>query len=109
MNTAPESGKVEPAAICDLAKAAPNDESMPMTSPVDFISGPSPTSTFGKRWNGNTASFTETCFGMICSVNPMSLSDLPIITWVAICARGFPIALLTNGTVLDARGFTSST
>ena len=34
--------------------------SMPITSPVDFISGPSTVSTPGKRANGNTASLTPT-------------------------------------------------
>ena len=36
---------------------------MPITSPVDFISGPSTVSTPGKRAKGNTASFTARCFG----------------------------------------------
>ena len=36
---------------------------MPMTSPVDFISGPSMVSTPGNLLNGNTASLTEICFG----------------------------------------------
>ncbi len=35
--------------IHDLAKAAPNSSATPMTSPVDFISGPSSGSTPGKR------------------------------------------------------------
>jgi len=33
--------------------------SIPITSPVDFISGPSTTSTPGNLTNGNTASFTD--------------------------------------------------
>ena len=33
---------------------------MPMTSPVERISGPSTVSTSGKRLNGSTASFTAT-------------------------------------------------
>ena len=32
---------VNPAADCALAKAIPKSSEMPMTSPVDFISGPS--------------------------------------------------------------------
>ena len=37
--------------------------SMPITSPVERISGPSSESTSGKRSNGRTASFTLTCSG----------------------------------------------
>ncbi len=33
---------------------------MPITSPVERISGPSAVSTSGKRLNGSTASFTAT-------------------------------------------------
>jgi hypothetical protein len=57
--TVPESGRRTPAPSWDLANARPKSESIPMTSPVDFISGPSRVSTPGKRANGKTASFTE--------------------------------------------------
>ena len=63
MKTLPESGILKPAAICDLAKAMPKEWSIPITSPVDFISGPSRMSTLGKRLKGKTASLTEMCFG----------------------------------------------
>ena len=56
-----------PAPIWLLAKAIGNAASIPMTSPVDFISGPSSVSTFGKRANGKTASLTEICFSFGCS------------------------------------------
>ena len=49
-----------PAAIWLLLNARPNDRSMPMTSPVERISGPRTVSTLGNRWNGSTASFTAT-------------------------------------------------
>ncbi len=49
-----------PLPSCDLAKARPKSVSKPMTSPVDFISGPRIRSTPGKRANGNTASLTAT-------------------------------------------------
>src|SRR3546814_14467725 len=39
MKTLPDCGSVTPAASCDLAKAVAKLRSMPMTSPVDFISG----------------------------------------------------------------------
>ena len=54
-----EFGKVAPAPACDLAKAQPKSASIPMTSPVDFISGPNSTSTPGNLLNGNTDSFTD--------------------------------------------------
>ena len=80
---------------------------MPITSPVDLISGPSMVSTPGNLTNGNTASFTVTCVGTISRVKPSSASVLPAMTLAAIFASGTPIALLTNGTVRDARGLTS--
>ena len=82
---------------------------MPITSPVDFISGPNEILTPSKRRNGKTASFTEKCVGTISFVNPSSRRVIPVITLAASFASGTPIALLTNGTVREARGFTSST
>ncbi len=80
-----------------------------MTSPVLFISGPSSVSTPGNFTKGRTASFTEKYFGTI-SVVKSRLSRLsPIITRAASFASGRPMALETNGTVRDARGFTSMT
>ena len=102
-------GSGTPAAACDFAKAHPKSSSMPITSPVDFISGPSNTSTPANLLNGKTASFTDTCLGVGALVNPSSDSLRPIMTLIAILARGTPIDLLTKGTVLDARGLTSST
>ena len=98
-----------PAWICDFANARPKSESIPITSPVLFISGPSSVSTPGNFTNGKTASFTEKWRGTISSVKPSSASVLPAITCAASFASGTPIALDTNGTVRDARGFTSST
>ena len=57
-NTVPLRGRREPPPIWLLAKATSNERSIPITSPVDFISGPSTVSTPGKRANGNTASLT---------------------------------------------------
>ncbi len=82
---------------------------MPMTSPVDFISGPRRISVPGNRAKGKTASLTEKCEGTISEVKPSSRRVFPDITRAAILARGLPIALLTKGTVREARGFTSST
>src|SRR3989338_7687876 len=40
---------------------------------------------------------------------PRDFNVFPTITFAAIFARGTPVDLLTNGTVLDALGFTSKT
>jgi hypothetical protein len=58
MNTAPCRGRLLPAASCDFAKASPKSLSSPMTSPVDFISGPRMISAPGNLLNGNTDSLT---------------------------------------------------
>jgi hypothetical protein len=42
-----------------LTKASAKVRPTPITSPVDFISGPRMVSTPGNLTNGNTASFTE--------------------------------------------------
>ncbi|MNI45001.1 hypothetical protein D3C73_994030 [compost metagenome] len=59
MNTVPDSGRRTPAASCDFTKASPKLMPTPITSPVDFISGPRMVSTPGNFTNGNTASLTE--------------------------------------------------
>ena len=56
----PSVGSRSPAASWLLANARPKVRSMPMTSPVERISGPSTVSTSGKRLKGSTASFTAT-------------------------------------------------
>ena len=82
---------------------------MPITSPVDFISGPRIGSASGNLPKGNTASLTEKYGGMRSAVRPRSTSRWPAITRAAALASGTPVALETNGTVREARGFTSST
>src|SRR5258705_263556 len=77
---------------------------MPMTSPVDFISGPSTASTFWNFTNGNTASFTAMCGAWKVSSASHGSSDSPSIARIAIFASGAPIAFDTNGIVRDARG-----
>ena len=64
MNIRPEVGSALPAAACDLANALGKSTSIPITSPVDRISGPKSESTYlpslvAKRLNGSTASLTE--------------------------------------------------
>ena len=56
--TFPRVGSAWPAATIAFASAIPGSASIPMTSPVDFISGPSTVSTPGNRPNGRTAAFT---------------------------------------------------
>ena len=80
-----------------------------MTSPVDFISGPSSASSPGKRANGSTGFLTLTSVGSG-TVRDAQLGERPPdITRAASRASGSPIALLTNGTVREARGLASST
>ncbi|CAB4724079.1 unannotated protein [freshwater metagenome] len=83
---------------------------MPMTSPVERISGPRMVSTSGNLLNGSTASFTATFprAGLLSKPSARSSSNVePTITRAATLARGIPVALLTNGIVLLARGFAS--
>ena len=82
---------------------------MPMTSPVDFISGPRMMSMPGNFTKGSTDSFTATWRGITSRVKPDSSSVTPAMTFAAILARGTPVALDTKGTVREARGLTSST
>ena len=82
--------------------------SMPITSPVERISGPSTVSTPGNRANGNTASLTAVWASLrVFSLNDASVS--PAMMREAMPATGSPITLATNGTVREARGLTSST
>ncbi len=60
IKTLPEMGIGELAPIWDLAKALEKLLSIPITSPVDFISGPRIVSTPGNFEKGKTASFTAT-------------------------------------------------
>ena len=59
MKTVPEVGSMCPAATCALAKASPKLSATPITSPVDFISGPSTVSTPGNFPQGKTGDFTK--------------------------------------------------
>ena len=55
----PAVGSFTPAASCDFTNASAKVSPTPITSPVDFISGPRIVSTPGNLMKGNTASFTE--------------------------------------------------
>ncbi len=118
------SGSEPNAAVCALANAVPKSASRPITSPVDFISGPSTVSTCApsgvrNRLNGITASLTA--IGWSAGSVPPSPSagstpatrsaaiDSPSITRAAALASGVAVAFETNGTVRLARGLASST
>ena len=64
MNTLPLLGSTVPAANWLLAKAMEKRSLTPITSPVDFISGPSTMSTPANLTKGKTASLTETWLGI---------------------------------------------
>src|SRR3954463_2703096 len=108
-STEPLSGKPFDAASWDFAKLAPKDSEIPITSPVERISGPRIGSVPANLLKGNTASFTDTYGGTISSSKPTSARDSPIMTRAANDASGTPIAFDTKGIVRLARGFTSST
>jgi hypothetical protein len=108
-STDPASGSAYPAWIWAFAYARPKSESMPITSPVLFISGPSRTSTPGNLRKGKTGCFTATRYGAGVRVNPSSSRLLPAMTSAPILASCTPTAFATYGTVREARGLTSST
>src|SRR3546814_21125506 len=60
-NSVPPLGRITPPPICDLRNADAKSLAIPMTSPVDFISGDRTGSTPGKRANGKTDSLTAMC------------------------------------------------
>ncbi len=92
-----------------MRNASANVSPTPITSPVDFISGPRIVSTPRNLMNGNTASLTEKYGGTTSPAMPCAASVCPTMQRAAILASGRPVAFDTNGTVRDARGFTSST
>src|SRR5204863_6223508 len=63
----------------------------------------------GSFVKGKTASFTATPGSGRSSGSPSSSRVFPTVTAAASRASDTPVALLTNGTVREARGFTSST
>ena len=108
MKTVPSLGREIPAAACALPNAVGKSLATPMTSPVDFISGPSTESAPAKRANGSTASLTLTCPSGAAG-SSWSARRSPSMSRQAILASGAPVALETNGTVREARGLASIT
>jgi hypothetical protein len=115
--TLPSVGRtIDPVPACDLANAAPKSRSIPITSPVERISGPSSASTPRNRSKGSTASFTAMCAGRgpaiasSAGTSPSSRSVArvsPAITRAATFASATPVAFEVNGIVREARGLAS--
>ena len=83
---------------------------MPITSPVERISGPRMMSTPGNLLNGKTLSLTEKCVGTTSSIQAQLVERLADHDQRRRSrASGTPVALETNGTVRLARGLTSRT
>ena len=76
MNTVPFFGKALLAAIWLFAKAIGKLSAMPMTSPVERISGPRMMSTPGNLLKGNTLSFTEKYVGTTSCVDAQLVQRL---------------------------------
>ena len=95
MKALPPCGSRTPAASCDFTNASPKVSPTPITSPVDFISGPRMVSTPGNLANGNTASFTEKYGGVTSSLACWSFRLLPAMQRAAIMASGTPVAFDT--------------
>jgi hypothetical protein len=87
----------------------PTLRAMPMTSPVDFISGPSRMSLPWNFTKGRTDSFTKIRFTSRSAVSPSSFRVRPAAIFAATFAMGTPVALEMKGVVREARGFTSIT
>ena len=109
MNTRPRVGRVAPAAAWALANAVGKSRAIPITSPVERISGPSRESAPANRSNGSTTSLTHTWPLLVSAGRSRSARRSPSSTRQASLATGSPIALETNGTVREARGLASIT
>lgn len=95
-------------ASCVLSNAQGKFSAMPMTSPVDFISGPRMVSAPGNRPKGMTASLTLKWSRRRSSLGKCRSAILsPAIMRAAAWAKGTPVAFEANGTVRLARGLAS--
>ena len=122
-NTVPDVGSDVDAPIIAFAKARGKSRSMPMTSPVERISGPriestARPSTVRKRRNGRTASLTATGWSSSsrepspdCGSSPprSCAIERPTASSAAAFASWVPVLFATKGTVREARGFASMT
>jgi hypothetical protein len=108
-NAMPSSGRLVPIASQALANASPKRGEMPMTSPVDFISGPSSVSSPGNLRKGKTGALMKKSTGGRSGGSPRDSIDRPAARSAAARAMGTPMAFETNGTVREALGLTSRT
>ena len=108
-NALPFSGRRIPAPSAAFRNARPKPRSRPMTSPVERISGPRIVSTPSNLRNGKTGALIENPRTGGSSVRPTSGSVCPRQRRAARRAKGTPVVFATNGTVREARGFTSRT
>ena len=92
-----------------MASATRGSVWIPMTSPVDCIPGPTDGSTPRSLAVENAGALTATSAGSGSSPpgQPSSRSVAPRAIRTARSTIGTPVTLLRNGTVRDARGFTS--
>src|SRR5579884_2473219 len=107
----PPVGTPPSAARNAFSMAASSLVSAPITSPVDFISGPSAMSIGCSLDIENTGALMATT-GRGASnpdVHPSDLRLSPQLTRVASSTMGTPVTLLMKGTVREDRGFTSIT
>ena len=123
-NTLPLVGSEPNAAAWALANAVPKSASKPITSPVDFISGPSTVSTLlavggaepverhHRLLDRDRRVRRQVAAVALGGQQPSARSSAivsPSITRAAALASGVAVALETNGTVRLARGLASST
>ena len=80
---------------------------MPITSPVERISGPKIVSVPGNLLKGNTASLTAIWLGVGSLVKLSDSKVLPDMIKEASFAKGTPVVFETKGTVREARGLAS--
>ena len=99
-------GSRVPAPIWLFPKAAAKLVSIPITSPVERISGPSSVSTPANLAKGKTASLTAMCLGVTSRIAHL-LERLADGDARRHLGQRTPVTLETNGTVREARGFTS--
>src|SRR5690606_1328032 len=94
-------------AACAFPEAPSGQLPHAITTPVERLTGPSTASTPANLVKGNAAAFAAISCGSGSLGGNSNRS--PSMTRVAIRARDTPSALLTKGTVREARGFTSKT
>ena len=114
MTTVPLVGRREPAPSWLFSIASPKVRPTPITSPVDAHLGAQDRVDAGELVEREhrflDAEVRRDDLGQRLPVGALCVaSDCPAMQRAAILASGWPVALLTYGTVRDARGLTSST